>query len=319
MEQKKAMPRVSVVVISYNQEDVIREAVDSVLGQDWPNLELILSDDGSKDGTVAILKEYAERDHRVTVLAARRNRGITANCNQGYAKVTGDYVVFMGGDDYMLPDRIRLQAEALQAHPEASACISAASAFHEHTGETLRVVDPVAKFGRDRFTVEDVLSTANCLTQASAWMLRRSMAPDRFEPKLPIASDAFFFIETTRHGPIVALPQELTRYRVCADSATARGFGDDPYVMRGLVEARYPELIDSVRRSRAKLYGFEGTNRLFKGDDALARSFLWQSLMLSPLQGRALAGLALLSLPRPVRAQAIQQFERYRMRAALAG
>lgn len=315
MALSTGVPRVSVVIITYNQEDLVAETLASVVGQDWPNLEIIVSDDGSADGTVDVVRDIAADDPRITLVAAPKNQGITANCNQGYAAVTGEFLVFLGGDDLMLPGRIRDQVQELIDDPAAAACISTATAFHEHTGETLRTLDPIRRFGRDRFTVHDILASANTLTVASAWMLRRSMAPSRFEPKLPIASDVFFFIETCRAGHIVALPQETTRYRVCAGSATARGFGDDPYVMRGLVEARFPELIDSVRRSRAVLFGFEGTNRMFRGDASTARRFLWESLRLQPLQGRVLAGLAVLTLPTGLRDRAIDHLKRYRARA----
>ena len=77
------MPKVSVIVPIFNQAPFIRETVDSVLAQDYANVELVLSDDGSTDGTTEILREYAASDpERVKVVASERNTGIAGAFNR---------------------------------------------------------------------------------------------------------------------------------------------------------------------------------------------------------------------------------------------
>jgi len=307
------MPRVSVVVITYRQEDIVHETIESVLAQTMGDFELILSDDASPDGTLDVLHRYAAQDDRIRVVAAAQNGGITANCNQGLQHATGDLLCMIGGDDLMLPDRLALQAEAMDANPGAAACISSSQAFRDGTGETLATSNPIRRFGSTTFGTADILESANTLTAASAWMFRRSACPDRFEPMLPIASDVYFFLETSLAGPIIAIEPVLTRYRIREGSAVSRGLGDDPYVMRALMEARHPEFLPHIRRARGALFGFEGTRRLFD-DDPMARLFFGEALRADPRNKRAWAGWLAAHLPSVVREPVLQRLRARRKR-----
>src|SRR3954452_367173 len=118
-----AVPKVSVIVPIFNQAPYIRETVDSVLAQDHENLELILSDDGSTDGTGEILREYAAHDpERVRVVSSERNTGIAGAFNRALDAHTGDYIAWLGGDDVMLPGKLGRQVAVLQARPEVIGC-----------------------------------------------------------------------------------------------------------------------------------------------------------------------------------------------------
>ena len=128
-------PKVSVIVPIYNQAPFIRETVDSVLGQDHPNIELVLSDDGSTDGTTDVLREYAARDpERVKVVASERNTGIAGAFNRALDAHTGEYIAWLGGDDVMLPGKLSRQVAALQARPEAIGCCHDAEVFDSDSG-----------------------------------------------------------------------------------------------------------------------------------------------------------------------------------------
>ena len=118
----QAAPKVSVIVPIYNQAQFIRETVESVLGQDHPNIELVLSDDGSTDGTSDMLREYAERDpSRVKVVASEQNTGIAGAFNRALDAHTGEYIAWLGGDDVMLPGKLSRQVAALARAPTRSA------------------------------------------------------------------------------------------------------------------------------------------------------------------------------------------------------
>ena len=97
-------PKVSVIVPIYNQLRFIRETVDSVLAQDYPNVELVLSDDGSTDGTSEVLRECADRHpERVELVASERNTSIAGAFNRALDAHTGDYIAWLGGDGVMSP------------------------------------------------------------------------------------------------------------------------------------------------------------------------------------------------------------------------
>ena len=106
-------PKVSVIVPIYNQAGFIRETVESVLSQDHPNIELVLSDDGSTDGTSDVLREYAAGEpERVKLVASEENTGIAGAFNRALDAHTGDYVAWLGGDDVMLPGKLSRQIAA---------------------------------------------------------------------------------------------------------------------------------------------------------------------------------------------------------------
>ncbi|MCX4693055.1 bifunctional glycosyltransferase family 2 protein/CDP-glycerol:glycerophosphate glycerophosphotransferase [Streptomyces sp. NBC_01408] len=102
------MPRFSVIVPAYKVQAYLQESLDSVLTQSYPDLELIAVDDASPDACGSIIDEYAARDPRVTAVHLAHNLGLGPARNAGLARATGDYLVFLDGDD-------TLAAGALQA------------------------------------------------------------------------------------------------------------------------------------------------------------------------------------------------------------
>lgn len=93
---------ISLVIAVYKVEKYLRKCVDSVLGQTYQNLEIILVDDGSPDGCGAICDEYAQRDSRVKVIH-QENGGLSAARNSGLEIARGEYVGFIDSDDYLSP------------------------------------------------------------------------------------------------------------------------------------------------------------------------------------------------------------------------
>lgn len=97
--------KVSVIIPVYNAEKYLRRCVESVLGQSYGDLELVLVDDGSTDSSGAICDEYASCDVRVRVVH-QENRGVSAARNAGLRVATGEYVVFVDSDDSVLSDYV---------------------------------------------------------------------------------------------------------------------------------------------------------------------------------------------------------------------
>ncbi|MFJ3227227.1 CDP-glycerol glycerophosphotransferase family protein [Streptomyces sp. NPDC086783] len=107
------MPRFSVIVPVYKVQGFLRECLDSVLEQSYPDLEVIAVDDRSPDGCGAILDEYADRDPRVRVLHLPENVGLGRARNAGMPHATGDFLFFLDSDDTLTPGALRAMADRL--------------------------------------------------------------------------------------------------------------------------------------------------------------------------------------------------------------
>src|SRR3954453_13254205 len=99
------MPRVSVVLNCYNQGQYVAEAVESVLGQTYPDFELLAVDNGSTDEKPRGLSRYADHP-RVRLFLHRDNVSITRRFNQAVAEAKGEFVSFLYSDDYYLPTKL---------------------------------------------------------------------------------------------------------------------------------------------------------------------------------------------------------------------
>ncbi len=110
-------PAVSVVMPLYNARRHLASALDSVLAQTFTDFEIIAVDDGSRDDTLDLLRQYESRDPRVRVLS-RPNTGIVGALNDGMRLARADLIARMDGDDLCLPDRFEKQVAYLQQHPD---------------------------------------------------------------------------------------------------------------------------------------------------------------------------------------------------------
>ena len=97
------MCKISIIVPVYNVEKYIAECIESVLNQNFEDYELILVDDGSKDNSLSICREYAEKDERIRVFS-KENGGVSSARNFGFDKAEGEYITFIDSDDYVSPD-----------------------------------------------------------------------------------------------------------------------------------------------------------------------------------------------------------------------
>lgn len=112
-------PLVSVLMPVYNGEAYLSAAVESILNQTFGDFEFLIVDDGSSDRTPDLLAEYAARDARLRLMR-QANAGVRAALNLGLSQARGAYLARMDADDLSHPERLRIQVDYLQAHPEVA-------------------------------------------------------------------------------------------------------------------------------------------------------------------------------------------------------
>lgn len=245
-------PLVSILVISYNQEDLIRETVESCLAQSYDNLQIVVSDDGSTDSTPEILRvlQSSHPDRLVTVLN-RDNSGITRNCNIGLASCDGDFIALMGGDDLLLPNKVELQVNAFMEDPALA--LSYHPCFVSVNGE---IVDQIGHRDKDIVSnLHDMVGKFGAQIPGPATMVRRSaIPPEGFNETIRNASDWLFFIDASSTGSVRRCNEVLAVYRQHGTNISNRYFdySDDFIRTLEVVKSKYGH-IDGI--SEATLRG----------------------------------------------------------------
>lgn len=204
-------PCISVVMPVFNGEKYIDEAIDSILSQTVLDFELLIVNDGSTDGTRAIVEAHMRRDPRV-VLYNTPNRGIVAALNFGLEKALGEFIARMDADDIAYPDRFRIQLAELRRDPALIAC----------GGESVKfgAVSVLAR-RRVRFPRSDLMCKA-CLLFGTCFghptvMLRRRALRDiglHYEARYQYAEDYRLWSRLARHGKFSNVSAPLVRHRI---------------------------------------------------------------------------------------------------------
>lgn len=124
-------PLVSVIIASYNHAPFIEDAITSVLNQTYTNLELIVEDDYSTDESRQILKRLRGSDPRLKVILAKQNHGTVETINHLISLAKGDYLAILGSDDTWRKDKLEIQINYLEKHPQLGAVFSRANIIDE--------------------------------------------------------------------------------------------------------------------------------------------------------------------------------------------
>lgn len=122
-------PIISFILITYNQENFVRDALDGAFAQTYSPMEIIIADDGSKDGTPKVIEEYIadyKGPHKVTFHHNEKNVGIAQNVNNAMALAKGEYFIIAAGDDKSLPERAQRTYEVFEQYPEMT-CVNFSS------------------------------------------------------------------------------------------------------------------------------------------------------------------------------------------------
>jgi glycosyltransferase involved in cell wall biosynthesis len=139
------VPRVTVVTPSYNQAEFLEATILSVLDQNYPNLEYIIIDGGSNDGSVDIIRKYEDR---LSYWISELDRGQTHAINKGWERSTGAILAYLNSDDLYLPGAIADSVDLLQRHPETDLVYGSMQTIDEH-GALLNRIRP-GPFSLDR-------------------------------------------------------------------------------------------------------------------------------------------------------------------------
>jgi len=210
------MPKVSVIIPTYNSARYITAAVESVLAQTFTDYELIVVDDGSTDETRQVLQQY---EGKLTYIY-QENQGRSAARNTGIGAASGDYIAFLDSDDLWLPKKLECQVPILDHHP-AVALVYSQLLYIDSRGNPVRFRGKWV-YGDDesRIIIADRCKDLflGCVVSGggSNAVVRRSLLDEvgLFDEALSYPEDWDLWLRLSRKGPFAYIPEPLGYYRV---------------------------------------------------------------------------------------------------------
>ncbi|MHB0977643.1 MAG: glycosyltransferase family 2 protein [Candidatus Aquicultorales bacterium] len=263
-------PLVSVIIPTYNGERYISETLKSVVEQTYPNLEIIVVDDASTDGTLEALKPFIRQ---IKLVERKVNGGVAAARNTGIKASSGDIVALLDQDDLWLPERLSKGVEAFFAKPGAGLVAVNTFIENEMTGDRARCWKRVVRTG-DRVTKR--LLAENFICSAGVLISRRALDEvGLFDEAFYGADDYDMWYRIARHFDFVILEEPLAvwRYRPSSlSSDTRRMLKDVIYFYDKVLEVEErPEERRIAAGRRSELMFKLGLVQSLQGDDAAAR------------------------------------------------
>lgn len=250
---------ISVIVPVYNAEAQVDRCIRSLVEQTYPNLEILLVDDGSTDGSYAICRGYAERYGNIRVFQ-KKNGGVSSARNLGLDQAKGEFLFFLDSDDYLDPACLEKLAAAQK---ESGAEIVVSNALDEFDGGRTEIRssgEMGVLLNREEaiyhFLKED-LYTAVCWGRLYA---RANIASLRFDESMRIAEDGKFFLGAIQKSScIYVIPERYYYYYIREGSAVHSGFTEKYFDTLGFCEemARDYQGVPRLGEAAAQnLYGF---------------------------------------------------------------
>jgi hypothetical protein len=237
-------PRVSVVMPVHNGGPYLEPAVDSILGQSFPDFEFVIIDDGSTDATPEILRRYEAADHRVRV-QHQEKAGLVASLNRGCALARAGYIARMDADDIAFPDRLARQVDFLDRHPDVAVLGSAVMRIDASGGEIKRNLCPTS-----HAEIVAALREYTCFTHPSVMLRSAALtAVGGYRPAYGPAEDYDLWLRLSEHYELANLPDPLLYYRVYPGQLSVRQLDQQVISVVGAREAARQRALTGSDRS----------------------------------------------------------------------
>ena len=208
------MPLISVVMSVYNGQRYLDQAVRSILAQTLEDFEFLAVDDGSRDSSLRILKQWERKDSRVKALACP-HRGIVPAVNEGLTAAQGEFIARMDSDDVAMPNRFQLQIDRMR-HDEDVVLVGGAYELIDSAGRLLRrMYTPL-----DNETIQKQMLAGTPPINQPLVMIRRNAIDQvgMYKPEFEASEDVDLFLRLGEIGRLVCLPQILQQYRIHSGS-----------------------------------------------------------------------------------------------------
>jgi len=204
------LPKISIITPSYNQGQFLEETINSVLAQDYPNLEYIVVDGGSSDNSASIIKKY---ESKINYWVSEKDSGQSEAINKGFKKATGEIISWLCSDDLYVPGTLNKVAEHFKQHPDAVMIHGKSVLFDEKGKENIK--------GADKEDLELRYFTVIPFPQPSSFF-RKKLIDEQglLREDLHFAMDYDLLVRAALRYKIIPVEDIFSRYRLHKDSKT---------------------------------------------------------------------------------------------------
>jgi GT2 family glycosyltransferase len=257
---RRDRPLATVVIPTYNDADLLIGAIERFKAQTWPNLEIVVSDDGSAEPVEPRLRGWPGFDNRITVVRRPANGGVPAALQSGLEHARGEYVHLSSTNDLVEPAFLEASIEALERHASAGMCFSDAGIVSEPGDERepfpLHLASSETWFAPEAFAARLRSRPFHISSNAVVFRARSLRATGGCRPELELYGDWFACMVTALRDGAVYIPRVMAYSRVHAGAYSTK---PRPRATRvhcaaaavRAIAAEAPDLLPRLRRSAA--------------------------------------------------------------------
>jgi glycosyltransferase involved in cell wall biosynthesis len=205
MNTSTPLPKVSIITPSFNQSQFLEASILSVLEQDYPNLEYIIVDGGSKDQSVEVIKKYQDR---LAWWVSEKDKGHADALNKGFARATGDILAWLNSDDIYYPNAVSEAVSILTSHPEVGMVYGDADLIDD-AGEA------AGQFGSKQTSYRQMLRGSVHIPQATTFIraeIWRQVGP--LDLSLFFSFDYDLWVKIAKVSKVLYVPRRWAKFRI---------------------------------------------------------------------------------------------------------
>jgi glycosyltransferase involved in cell wall biosynthesis len=218
-----SLPLVTVIAPCYNHERFVLECLESIRTQDYPNLQIIVTDDCSKDASPALIREWMEANPslQVVFIQSEQNRGLCKVLNHAISLATGKYIAMTNTDDVWEPDKLREQVEFMEAQPETTAVVYSDAYQIDENGALLpkRFIESYRSFDRmPEGDINELMWNGNFIPVMTTLIRRSVFEQVGLHDESMFYEDWDLWLRISKDFHFAYFPRPTARYRILTNS-----------------------------------------------------------------------------------------------------